>query len=88
MSEVLHIYGQLHWHDEATIAGTRESLAALRDSINEALRKGLSSCDSFVNDGEGYMIIVHLLSEDDAQRMAVPYTDDIASEKNPDAFWP
>lgn len=88
MSDILHIYGQSHWHDDATIAGTREALTALRNAIDTALRGGAAACQSFVNDGEGYNIMIRTLSDKDARRMALPYTDEIASEKGENAFWP
>jgi len=81
LNEILHIYAQSSWHDNATIAGTPESLKALRGAIDTAIQKGVAKCDSFVNDGEGYTIIVQSMSADEAERIAAPYTDEIASEK-------
>ena len=88
MSDILHIYAQSYWHDDATIAGTKSSLEALRDAINVALTNGNSICPSMANDGEGYSIFIRTMSDTEADRMAAPYTDEIASEKGENAFWP
>lgn len=77
----LHIYAQEIWHDEAYIAGTRESLEMLRDTINGALAEGCGQMQDFTCDGEGYWVRVALLSGGDAEAMPVPYTDDIAQDK-------
>jgi len=74
----LHIYAQEIWHDEAYIAGTREDLKMLRMAIDRALTDGRGQMQALVCDGEGYTIHVVLVSEEQADAMPVPYTDEVA----------
>lgn len=74
----LHIYAQAMWHDEAYIAGTREDLEMLRLSIDRALADGHGQMQSFASDGEGYTVHVVTASEEQADAMPVPYTDECA----------
>src|SRR3546814_5267890 len=85
----LHLYGQHLWHDEAYIAGDRAGIEMLRDALNEALgaADGVSmAADVFAGDGEGYNVSVHVLPDAEFQRLAMPYTDEIAREYG--GFWP
>src|SRR3546814_9713108 len=85
----LHLYGQHLWHDEAYIAGDRAGIEMLRDALNEALgaADGVSmAADVFAGDGEGYNVSVHVLPDAEFQRLAMPYTDEIARESG--GFWP
>lgn len=86
--EILHLYQQSHWHDEAYIAGTRESLQKLRDAIDSALATGSAKADCFTNDGEGYSVIIRTVDQTDAESLAVPYTDEVARESSLSARWP
>ena len=54
----LHVRGQFTYHAEATIRGTAEGLAALRQAIDDALREGRGEAEVFATDGEGYGITV------------------------------
>ena len=74
----LHIYAQEIWHDEAYIAGTREDLEMLRMAIDRALTDGRGQMQAFVCDGEGYTVHVVTMTEDQADAMPVPYTDEMA----------
>ena len=66
MTELLHIYAQPCWHEEAWIVGNRRGLEILRDAINQALAEGhgqtATTPNEFVctNDGEGYDVMVLL----------------------------
>lgn len=82
-ADVLHLYGQAFWHDEAYIGGGRTALLALRDAIGEALHKGDGSAAVFVSDGEGYTVHVVAMSDEDAMRQIVPYRDECAAEVRP-----
>lgn len=84
----LHVYAQEIWHDEAYIAGTREALEALRTAIDQALAAGQGHMQSFANDGEGYTVHVVQMTEDQADKMKVPYTDEVATDKSPEKFGP
>ena len=89
MSEYLHIYAQDVWHDEAFIVGNREGLEALRDALNKALENPFSTARCFVNDGEGYACyIAECKDEQKLDLLAVPYTDQIATEQNESSIWP
>lgn len=84
----LHIYGQFMWHDDANIVGDREAITALRDALSAALddRWGVSMArDVFVNDGEGYTVTVNVVDDEPMQKMAGPYTDEMARS---DGLWP
>ena len=77
--ETLHIYAQEIWHDEAYIAGTRDALHALRDAIDRALNHNAPTvAEAFCCDGEGYRIHVVPATEEQADAMPVPYTDECA----------
>lgn len=76
--EILHIYAQDAWHDEAYIAGTREALKLLRDAIDSAIEKGTGSAECFVCDGEGYRIEVVVATKEQIGNMVVPYTSECA----------
>lgn len=79
----LHIYAQAIWHDEAYIAGTREYLEMLRMTIDRALADGSGhgQMQAFTSDGEGYTMHVVLTTEEQADAMPVPYTDECARER-------
>lgn len=73
--DVLHCYAQSQWHDDAYISGGRVALQALRDAIDIALRDGIGEVETFTSDGEGYSLFVVAMTEQDALRQAVPYSD-------------
>lgn len=86
----LHLYGQHLWHDDASICGTREGIELLRDALTAALDHpdGVAMAGSlFAADGEGYYVNVHVLPEGEFQRLACPYTDEVA-QAPAGAFWP
>ena len=75
----LHIYGQYTYHDNAQIKGNRLGLEALVDAIRHALKyKDSESTPVFVNDGEGYTVLVECV--EDAGKLDAPYIDQIVSE--------
>lgn len=76
--ETLHIYAQEIWHDDAYIAGTTEALKLLRDAIDAAIATGTGRAECFVCDGEGYRIEVVATTDEQIDKMAVPYTDECA----------
>ena len=88
-ADVLHCYAQSHWHTEAYISGSRDALTALREAIDRALlHSGVGECDVFASDGEGYTVYVVAMSDEDAARQVVPYTDEIARQPWSGAFGP
>lgn len=88
MAERLHIYAQQQWHDEAYIVGERDRLESLRDAITVALETGQCKVLAFCNDGEGYDLHVICLREEQADRLAVPYTSECAHDFRESAVWP
>lgn len=87
--EFLHLYPGAFWHSDGAIVGTREGLAELRDALDSALRSGNAVAGAVVKDGEGYCIYVHRVSDEDMEKMALPYTDEMAAEsEDSDALWP
>jgi hypothetical protein len=80
----LQIYGQGAWHGDASIAGTREALTALRDAINSVLETGKEEKALFFSsDGEGYEVRVIPASVEELERMPCWYVEDHA---NPSRF--
>ena len=51
--EVLHLYGQSFWHDDAYLIGTTRDLLALRDAIDKALVESHATIESFTAHGQG-----------------------------------
>ena len=77
---VLHAYAQRAWHDELTIAGTRDALRELHTLIGQALTSNdRASAEFFAADGEGYVAHVVVLPVERAHALPVPYTDPIAA---------
>lgn len=74
----LHIYAQEIWHDAAYIAGTTDALKLLRDAIDAAIATGTGRTRCFVCDDEGYTIEVVAATDEQLDKMPVPYTDDVA----------
>lgn len=87
-AEALHCYAQAFWHAEAYVSGGRVALIALRQAIDKALSDGAGECDVFTADGEGYTVHVVAMSDADAERQVVPYTDEIARQPWNEAFGP
>jgi len=93
---LLHIYAQEQWHGEAYIVGNRDGLIELKKAIIQALNSGKGETGEdvpiYVNDGEGYKVKVTMNNtgwlEPFWVKLAVPYTEKIASEKRKDAVWP
>jgi hypothetical protein len=75
--EGLHVYAAQQWHDEACIVGTRKGLEVLRDALNAALADadGVAAGHVFANDGEGYFVHVHAVTDAEFDRMNQHYTD-------------
>lgn len=86
----LHVYAQTDWHSEAYIVGTRLALQDLRDAIDRALSEDQGGiATSFVNDGEGFdTVVLRVDNEAEFAKLAVPYTSDIAKERNENAPGP
>ena len=85
---LLHVYPQEQWHDDAFIVGNRLGLEALRDAISEALLgKGRAKTDAYVTDGEGYEIKILCedleWKEDFWNNLSFPYTDEPAKDARP-----
>jgi hypothetical protein len=87
-AEVLHLYAQPFWHVEAYLSGGRGALMALREAIEKALHHGDGKCDLFTSDGEGYTVHVVAMSDEEAQRQVVPYTDECAAQSWRKGFGP
>lgn len=70
----IHIYGQYQWHDDAFIVGDRDSLIALRNAIDKAIKGDKAGLDTFTNDGEGYTINIVVTPGDFFGTLKVPYS--------------
>jgi hypothetical protein len=87
----LHIYSQGAWHEDAYIVGTTAALVQLRGQIDAVLRGGHgAACKAtfFVNDGEGFSCEMRLETEEALHHYAVPYTDEVARDRNAHHAWP
>jgi hypothetical protein len=77
---VLHIYSPYAHHDDATIAGTRDALEALRVSLGQVLEGKVGVFAQFpgffVSDGEGFCLQIQIASEHELERSPLPYTAD------------
>ena len=86
MTNLLHIFPQLMWHTEATIIGDREALTKLRDAIDATLTsantndQAETAFTTFAADGEGYRVLVLCREGDVWDKIAFPYTDEVAAE--------
>jgi predicted transcriptional regulator len=79
----LHIYAQSHWHDLVIIVGDDDALESLQRAISAARLHNTSESDTvFVNDGEGYNVLVYRASQEEIDKLPVPYTDEIAGVKD------
>lgn len=74
----LHIYAQEIWHGDAYIVGTPAALRMVREAIDAALQTGHIATECCACDGEGYTLYVMSLSEEQMDRLIVPYEDEIA----------
>ncbi|MCM3442684.1 hypothetical protein AB3Z07_02765 [Metabacillus halosaccharovorans] len=76
-TNVLHIYAQDAWHQEAYIVGNKEGLLELRNAIDEALKSKEAVANVFPTDGEGYDAYVLLVDENEEDKfhsLKLPYT--------------
>lgn len=74
---MLHVYSPIWQHADGFILGDRQALEDLRDALDRAISgKGPASFNAFVNDGEGYTVHVAWLSEQEVDRLSLPYTDE------------
>jgi len=79
---IVHVYAQGAWHDEAYICGTREALQQLRTAVDDALKKGSGVTQQSTNDGEGYDIHIIVATGEQAMKLQLPYTNDIAADES------
>ena len=89
MNNILHVYGQGQWHEEVFIVGDKVALQLLVNAINKAISDGAGECQTSVNDGEGFDVHIRLVNDQQMlDKLAVPYTDDVAEEKDKSAMAP
>lgn len=75
---MLHIYSPIWQHADSYIIGDKQALEDLRDALDRAISsKEPTSFNAFVNDGEGYTVHVAWLSEQEVDRLSLPYTDEM-----------
>lgn len=78
MNDVLHIYGQGAWHNDIRIVGTKDALQKFSDALIKCLKEKKSEFQTFVNDGEGYSIIIKCVEEESPEFDEMPYSEDYA----------
>ena len=76
--DTLHIYGQEAWHDDIKIVGTKDALQKFLESLHKSLQEGKSEFQTFVNDGEGYSILIKCVEEDSPEFDEMPYFGEYA----------
>jgi hypothetical protein len=86
MFESVHIHGQAYWHNDVYIVGNNEGLLKLKEAVDKAILEGMGKVSTFVNDGEGYDIVIKQV--DNIEKYAVPYHDECAEEKRCDVLYP
>lgn len=80
--KLLHVHGQREWHDEVIITGTRVALLALGEACLRAARGQMTTEDGFfVNDGEGFIVVVVPIREPLLDLMLKPYSGEDAAER-------
>ena len=88
----VHLHAQSYWHDAAYINGNRAGLLALRQAIDDALQEpreaAAGRAETRTNDGEGYDLIVRCVHGQHIYKLALPYTDEVAKERDAEAIWP
>ena len=75
-SNILHIYAQDSWHQEAFIVGNEEGLLELRNALDLALKSKQGIANVFPTDGEGYEAYVLLVGDDEEDKfhqLKLPY---------------
>ncbi len=83
---VVHLWQPLMWHCDQNIVGNKAGLTLLKEAIQKAIDNEKGVAEVFTSDGEGHHVIVQCVTE--TEYLAVPYTDEIASEKNEKAIYP
>lgn len=80
MPDFCHVYSSGAWHEDAFIVAGTDALLKIKETIDKALQSGQSSCALFVNDGEGFDLII-VKTDDPAikNKLRVPYTEDYAA---------
>jgi len=74
------------WHCDQNIVGNKAGLVLIKEAIQTAIDNEKGIAEVFTSDGEGHHIVVQCVTE--TKCLAVPYTDEIASEKNEKAIFP
>jgi hypothetical protein len=80
--EIVHIYQQAYWHDDAYIVGNRTGIEQLHAALTLALDSGADTARPFARDSKGYRIEVHVVDDETAMKLALPYTDELARERD------
>lgn len=87
--EYLHIWGQACWHDPVVIIGNTDALKTLKHAIESAIENGEHKVSAFfTSDREGFSLYVVCKDDNKWDNRAVPYSDEMAAEKNPNAIYP
>ena len=90
---ILHVHGPGAWHDPACLVLDLVAARDLRVVLTELLAAGRSGdsrrMDAFAADGEGFSLVVTLLTDPESWRTAaLPYHDEIAAAGSDEAVHP
>lgn len=88
---VLHVYSQPGFHSDVIMVGNDKGLRALYETLGNLLKQenSVELSEVFVNDGEGYdIIIVKENKEENLTNLVTPYTEDYAMDSRINAVSP
>lgn len=85
---MMHVFGQRLWHDTVTIAGDKEDILRLKETLEIALSQQHASASFFPADGEEYTVQISCTKPDDMKNMLLPYTDEDARDTRTEAIKP
>jgi hypothetical protein len=77
MTNILHVYGQRMPHTEAWVVGDLEGLQRLKAAVERAIAEGSGVAHAFVEDGEGYPLLVIQATDDKLEKLVMPYTHEM-----------
>jgi hypothetical protein len=83
---ILNIHSQKDPHDNCYIVGNWHGLVNLHKALNAYFEDKKEEREFFVSDGEGYTL--HIIREDNVDRLALPYTSETSQERRDYARYP
>jgi hypothetical protein len=85
---IIHLYSPQFPRTEGYLAGNIGGLQALRDAIDRALEGEQAIAEVFHGDGEEYNVCVTACTENQIEKLVLPYTDKRLKDTRKDVVWP